>query len=119
MKHLYNFLQEQLQINLLQQTHLTVIPPTGGGGGSMSSSNKASKASLSNLQQQQQQIMAQMQITQQALMLGQNIDAEDVPIKPRGKEMPGILSETGYPLGSSFPLNNKKTSKQVRISRSN
>ena len=40
MKPLYNFLQEQLQINLLQQTHLTVIPPTGGGGGSEKDGNE-------------------------------------------------------------------------------
>ena len=79
----------------------------------MGSSNKASKLSLSNLQQQQQQIMAQMQITQQALMLGQNIDGEDIPVRPKGKEAPGILSDTGYPMGSSFALSSKRPAKQV------
>jgi len=51
-------LQEQLQINLLQQTHLS----TSSNG----------KQSLHSLQQQQHQLMAQIQLTQQALMLGQN-----------------------------------------------
>ena len=91
------------------------MPPSAGGGGSMGSASKANKLSLSSLQQQQQQIMAQMQITQQALMLGQNIDSEDVSIKSSSKEMPGILPETGYAMGSSFPLGSKKQNKQVYI----
>lgn len=49
--------QEQLQINILQQTHL--------------STTSSGKQSLHNLQQQQHQLMAQIQLTQQALVLGQ------------------------------------------------
>ena len=93
-------------MNLLQQTHLTSMPASSGN-------SKANKLSLSNLQQQQQQIMAQMQITQQALMLGQNMDSEDVPSKLKGKETSGSIPDSGYPIGSSFPLGAKKQSKQV------
>ena len=90
--------------------------PASSGNGSLGGANKANnKATISSLQQQQQQIMAQMQITQQALMLGQNMDSEDLPIKPRSKEPSGILPDAGYPIGSSFPLNSKKQPKQVRI----
>ena len=100
------------------------MPPSGGSGGSLGNANKSNKLSLSTLQQQQQQIMAQMQITQQALMLGQNIESDELPIKSSGKEMSGILPETGYPIGSSFPLGSKKHNKQVflvsqNISRDN
>merc|ERR1719340_292740 len=56
-------LQEQLQINLLQQTHLN--------------SSSGGKSNLHALQQQQHQLMAQIQLTQQALMLGQNLDSAD------------------------------------------
>jgi hypothetical protein len=91
------------------------MPPSSGNGGSMGSSSKANKLSITSLQQQQQQIMAQMQITQQALMLGQNMDSEDVSLKSSGKEMPGILPETAYAMGSSFPLGSKKQNKQVYI----
>ena len=87
------------------------MPPSSG---SLGSANKAnSKASLSSLQQQQQQIMAQMQITQQALMLGQNMDSDEIPMKPRSKDSPGVLPDAGFPIGSSFQLNSKKQSKQV------
>ena len=55
--------QEQLQINLLQQTHLN--------------SSSGGKSNLHALQQQQHQLMAQIQLTQQALMLGQNLDSTD------------------------------------------
>jgi hypothetical protein len=55
-------LQEQLQINLLQQTHLG----TSKGNNS---------AALQQLQQQQQQLVAQMQMTQQALMLGHSMES--------------------------------------------
>ena len=57
------FSQEQLQINLLQQTHLN--------------SSSGGKSNLHALQQQQHQLMAQIQLTQQALMLGQNLDSAD------------------------------------------
>ncbi|TRY70197.1 hypothetical protein TCAL_01203, partial [Tigriopus californicus] len=50
-------IQEQLQINLLQQTHL-------------GSSKGNNSGTLQQLQQQQQQLVAQLQMTQQALMLG-------------------------------------------------
>lgn len=50
--------QEQLQLNLLQQTHLSA------------GSGKANASALQSLQQQQQQLVTQMQMTQQALMLG-------------------------------------------------
>ena len=87
------------------------MPPSSG---SLGSANKAnSKASLSSLQQQQQQIMAQMQITQQALMLGQNMDSDEIPMKQRSKDSPGVLPDVGFPIGSSFQLNSKKQSKQV------
>ena len=90
--------------------------PASAGNGSLGSANKANnKATLSSLQQQQQQIMAQMQITQQALMLGQNMDSEDMPIKPRSKDSSGILPDAGYPIGSSLPFNSKKQPKQVRL----
>ena len=56
-------MQEQLQINLLQQTHLN--------------SSSGGKSNLHALQQQQHQLMAQIQLTQQALMLGQNLDSAD------------------------------------------
>lgn len=108
------FLQEQLQINLLQQTHLTAIPPSAGSTTS-STSSKANKLSLSNLQQQQQQIMAQMQITQQALMLGQNIDGEDQSFNIRGKEGHGLLSESGYPIGTSFGSSSRKSSTHRQV----
>ena len=89
------------------------MPPSSGSLGNSNKSNN--KASLSSLQQQQQQIMSQMQITQQALMLGQNMDGDDVSIKPRNKDVSGILPDTGYPIGSSFLLNSKKQNKQVII----
>ena len=70
---------------------------------------------MSNLQQQQQQIMAQMQITQQALMLGQNVDGEDQLLGTKGKEGPGLLSETGYPIGTSFGSSNRKSSTHRQV----
>ena len=112
------FYQEQLQLNLLQQTHLSAMPSSTGGSASVGANNKVNKQSLSNLQQQQQQIMAQMQITQQALMLGQNMDSDnDLPIKSKGKDISGVLPDTGYPLSSSFSLGTKKPSRQVRHSK--
>ena len=91
------------------------MPPSSG---SLGSANKAnSKASLSSLQQQQQQIMAQMQITQQALMLGQNMDNQTGDPQSDGlKGREGLLlNEKGaYPHNSSFGLsNNKKSQRQV------
>ena len=100
---------------MLQQTHLSAMPSSAGGSASVGANNKVSKQSLSNLQQQQQQIMAQIQITQQALMLGQNMDSDnDLPIKSKGKDISGVLPDTGYPLSSSFSLGTKKPSRQVR-----
>ena len=91
------------------------MPSSTGGSASVGANNKVNKQSLSNLQQQQQQIMAQMQITQQALMLGQNMDSDnDLPIKSKGKDISGVLPDTGYPLSSSFSLGTKKPSRQVR-----
>ena len=62
---LITLFQEQLQINLLQQTHLS----TSSNG----------KQSLHSLQQTQHQLMAQIQLTQQALMLGQNTNESNNP----------------------------------------
>ena len=65
--------------------------------------------------------MAQMQITQQALMLGQNMDNQtsdpqsDVNQGLKGKE--GLLpnEKGGYALNSSFGLSNhKKSQRQVQ-----
>ena len=50
-------------MNLLQQTHLSAGP------------GKPSASAVQQLQQQQQQLVAQMQMTQQALMLGQSLDS--------------------------------------------
>lgn len=89
-------LQEQLQINILQQTHLN---STGSG-----SSN--GKQSLHGLQQQQHQLMAQIQLTQQALMLGQNMDGQsDSSLLLKevvgGRHRERHLSETLGSVGSS------------------
>ena len=62
-------LQEQLQINLLQQTHLmqtnsnTESSNKGGGGGT-----KTSQA-MQQLQIQQQQLISQLQLVQQRLLM--------------------------------------------------
>ena len=48
-------------------------------------------------------------------MLGQNMDSDnDLPIKSKGKDISGVLPDTGYPLSSSFSLGTKKPSRQVR-----
>ncbi len=70
-------------MNLLQQTQIG------------SNANKANMATLQQLQQHQQQIVAQMQLTQQALMLGQNLD------KDRQQERHRHASETLGSTGSS------------------
>ena len=78
------FPQEQLQINLVHQTQLAAGP------------GKPSGPAMQQLQQHQQQLVAQMQMTQQALMLGQSIDAgsKDVAAGNRGGVRERHMSET-------------------------
>ena len=88
--HNFSPLQEQLQLNLLQQTHL------GAGPG------KPSSSAMQQLQQQQQQLVAQMQMTQQALMLGQSLDSgkDGDQIEGRTRHMSETLGSTGSSDGS-------------------
>ncbi len=88
--------QEQLQINLLQQTHL------GSGPG------KPSASAIQQLQQQQQQLVAQMQMTQQALMMGNSLDSANKDSSPTSGSGGGLsrarerhMSETFGSTGSS------------------
>ena len=68
LEQLMHQLQEQLQINLLQQTHLmqtnsnTESSNKGGGG------TKTSQA-MQQLQIQQQQLISQLQLVQQRLLM--------------------------------------------------
>ena len=66
-------LQEQLQINLLQQTHLMQTSSNsnsivGGNGENNKSGNKTSQA-MQQLQIQQQQLISQLQLVQQRLLV--------------------------------------------------
>ena len=90
LEHLLQQLNEQLLINISQQTHF--------------SSSPANAKQIASLQTQQQQIMAQMQLTQQALTLGQESPQisgpnsletllKDGMFKP-GKQRERHLSET-------------------------
>ena len=82
-----SFIQEQLQINILQQTHLG---STKSGGNALT---------LQQLQQQQTHILGQMQIIQQALMLGQGLDTAH--IKDASKDRQRHDSATFGSIGSS------------------
>jgi len=53
------FCQEQLQLNIIQQSHLNTSKSVGNA------------RTLQQLQQQQTHLLGQMQIIQQAIMLGQ------------------------------------------------
>lgn len=92
--------QEQLLINISQQTHLSANP------------NAGNVKQLANLQQQQQQIMAQMQLTQQALTLGQDSSPasslgsllKEGILRPAAKQRERHLSETVASVGSDGSL---------------
>jgi hypothetical protein len=78
--------QEQLQINILQQTHL---------GSSKSGGNALT---LQQLQQQQTHILGQMQIIQQALMLGQGLESahsKDPGLKERHRHDSATFGSVG------------------------
>ena len=62
LEQLMQQLQEQLQINLLQQTHMMQT-------GRDSKNEKASAGALQQLHLQQQQVISQLQIVQQRLIM--------------------------------------------------
>ena len=73
LEQLMHQLQEQLQINLLQQTHMMQATAassdnlkSSGGGKSASSS---ATAALQQLQMQQQQLISQLQLVQQRVLM--------------------------------------------------
>ena len=65
-------LQEQLQINLLQQTHMMQMgekSPGAVGSPQGKISSSASASALQQLQMQQQQLIAQVQLVQQRMLM--------------------------------------------------
>lgn len=64
LEQLLHQLQEQLQINLLQQTHLM----QNSGSSEKPGGNKTSQA-MQQLQIQQQQLISQLQLVQQRLLM--------------------------------------------------
>ena len=74
-------LQEQLQINLLQQTHLMQAGEKAG---------PKSQAAMQQLQMQQQQLISQLQLVQQRILLVSQFFA--------------TLSTGGVRIGSNFTL---------------
>ena len=87
LEQLMHQLQEQLQINLLQQTHLmqTSSNSIGESGQNNKGGNKTSQA-MQQLQIQQQQLISQLQLVQQRLLMvskphqKSNIDCEIAPV---------------------------------------
>ena len=75
LEQLMHQLQEQLQINLLQQTHMMQAAATASGASSTekttskSPTSAATTAALQQLQIQQQQLISQLQLVQQRILM--------------------------------------------------
>ncbi len=73
LEQLMHQLQEQLQINLLQQTHMmqaaAAAAAASGGGEKANKGSTAATAALQQLQIQQQQLISQLQLVQQRILM--------------------------------------------------
>ena len=69
LEQLLHQLQEQLQINLLQQTHMMQIKDQPVSDRSKPNRLPVNAAALQHLQLQQQQIISQLQLVQQRILM--------------------------------------------------
>jgi len=101
----FSLSQEQLQLNILQQTHL---------GSSKSGGNALT---VQQLQQQQTHILGQMQIIQQALMLGQGLDSKDQVLKDRHRHDSATFGSVGSSSEGSLKENRPDNNNTDHVSK--